>query len=82
MTIPVSAFAPDQSGLICGYLFDAQGQGQPLDLQQAGRWLHEEAPADGAFTPLAPAMLTLHRNLKQRFDPRGIFNRGRLVPDF
>ena len=49
MTIPVSAFAPDQSGLICGYLFDAQGQGQPLDLQQAGRWLHDEAPADGAF---------------------------------
>ena len=39
-------------------------------------------PADGAFTPLAPALLTLHRNLKQRFDPRGIFNHGRLYPDF
>ena len=37
---------------------------------------------DGAFTPLAPALLTLHRNLKQRFDPKGIFNRGRLYPDF
>jgi glycolate oxidase FAD binding subunit len=41
-----------------------------------------DAPAEGAFTPLAPALLSLHRNLKQRFDPRGIFNRGRLYPDF
>jgi glycolate oxidase FAD binding subunit len=40
------------------------------------------APADGAFTPLAPALLTLHRNLKQRFDPRGILNHGRMVPEF
>jgi len=41
-----------------------------------------DAPADGVFTPLAPALATLHRNLKQRFDPRGIFNHGRLYPDF
>ena len=41
-----------------------------------------DAPRDGAFTPLAPALATLHRNLKQRFDPRGIFNHGRLYPDF
>ena len=40
-----------------------------------------DAPADGVFTPLAPALLTLHRNLKQRFDPKGIFNRGRLYPE-
>ena len=40
------------------------------------------APADGVFAPLAPALATLHRNLKQRFDPEGIFNRGRLYPDF
>lgn len=40
------------------------------------------APHDGAFTPLAPALLAVHRNLKQRFDPRGIFNHGRLYPDF
>jgi glycolate oxidase FAD binding subunit len=37
---------------------------------------------NGVFTPLAPALLTLHRNLKQRFDPRGIFNRGRMYPEF
>ena len=41
-----------------------------------------ETPADGAFTPLSPALLAIHRNLKQRFDPKGIFNRGRLYPDF
>jgi len=41
-----------------------------------------DAPIDGVFAPLAPALLTLHRNLKQRFDPRGIFNHGRLYPEF
>jgi glycolate oxidase FAD binding subunit len=32
------------------------------------------------FTPLAPALLELHRRLKAEFDPKGIFNPGRLVP--
>jgi FAD/FMN-containing dehydrogenase len=26
--------------------------------------------------------MKLHRNLKQAFDPSGIFNLGRLYPDF
>jgi glycolate oxidase FAD binding subunit len=33
------------------------------------------------FTPLSPALLAIHRRLKAEFDPAGIFNRGRLVPD-
>jgi glycolate oxidase FAD binding subunit len=37
---------------------------------------------DSAFAPLPPALLPIHRALKQRFDPRGIFNRGRLYADF
>ncbi|HET7668785.1 MAG TPA: glycolate oxidase subunit GlcE [Burkholderiales bacterium] len=32
----------------------------------------------GAFTPLAPAQLRLHRALKGAFDPAGIFSRGRM----
>ncbi len=36
----------------------------------------------GVFHPLPAAMMTLHRNLKRSFDPTGIFNRGRLYPEF
>jgi glycolate oxidase FAD binding subunit len=36
------------------------------------------APA-GRFHPLPPAVATLHARLKERFDPHGIFNPGRLV---
>ena len=32
----------------------------------------------GAFTPLAPAQLAVHRALKSAFDPAGIFSRGRM----
>jgi glycolate oxidase FAD binding subunit len=33
---------------------------------------------DGPFTPLSPPLARLHRNLKARLDPHGIFNPGRL----
>ena len=36
----------------------------------------------GAFRPLAPELMKLHRNLKQAFDPAGILNPGRLYPEF
>ncbi len=36
----------------------------------------------GVFTPLAPVALRLHRELKAAFDPAGIFNPGRLYPEF
>ena len=32
----------------------------------------------GVFQPLPPALLTIHRKLKQTFDPAGILNPGRL----
>lgn len=35
----------------------------------------------GVFQPLAPPVLALHRRLKQTFDPRGLFNPGRMFPD-
>lgn len=37
---------------------------------------------EGAFAPLSPALLALHRRLKKAFDPRGILNSGRLYAEF
>ena len=36
----------------------------------------------GVFHPLAPAVARIHRNLKNAFDPAGIFNPGRMYTDF
>ncbi|MDP1657354.1 MAG: glycolate oxidase subunit GlcE [Thiobacillus sp.] len=36
----------------------------------------------GVFTPLVAPLDRIHRELKKQFDPAGIFNRGRLYPDF
>ena len=36
----------------------------------------------GAFHPLPPAVLGLHKRLKAVFDPQGILNRGRLYAEF
>lgn len=33
------------------------------------------------FTPLPPALLAIHRRLKQEFDPAGVFNPGRMYPE-
>jgi glycolate oxidase FAD binding subunit len=35
----------------------------------------------GVFTPLSPALMEVHRRLKQAFDPYGVFNPGRLYPE-
>jgi glycolate dehydrogenase FAD-binding subunit len=37
------------------------------------------ATLHGRFHPLQPAVARLHQRLKERFDPRGILNRGRLL---
>lgn len=36
----------------------------------------------GTFQPLSPPLVRIHRNLKQAFDPKGVFNVGRMYPDF
>ncbi|MDP2809218.1 MAG: glycolate oxidase subunit GlcE [Rhodocyclaceae bacterium] len=37
--------------------------------------------AGGVFSPLSPALMEVHRRLKQSFDPYGVFNLGRLYPE-
>ncbi|MBK9020638.1 MAG: glycolate oxidase subunit GlcE [Sulfuritalea sp.] len=37
--------------------------------------------AAGVFTPLQPALMEVHRRLKQSFDPYGVFNPGRMYPE-
>ncbi|MGH8769697.1 MAG: glycolate oxidase subunit GlcE, partial [Burkholderiales bacterium] len=38
--------------------------------------------SSGVFHPLPAPMLALHQRLKKVFDPEGIFNPGRLYPEF
>ncbi len=35
----------------------------------------------GAFAPLPPTLMRIHRELKKAFDPSGVFNPGRLYPE-
>ncbi len=37
---------------------------------------------DLPFHPLQPTVLRLHRSLKKRMDPHGVFNPGRMYPEF
>ncbi|MDH5552958.1 MAG: glycolate oxidase subunit GlcE, partial [Nitrosomonas sp.] len=41
-----------------------------------------DAARGHVFHPLDPGMMTIHRALKQKFDPAGIFNPGRLYQEF
>lgn len=43
---------------------------------------HTAGHVDLPFHPLQPAMLRLHRSLKKRMDPKGVFNPGRMYPEF
>lgn len=36
----------------------------------------------GVFQPLAPAVARIHQNMKSAFDPDGIFNPGRMYPQY
>jgi glycolate oxidase FAD binding subunit len=38
-------------------------------------------PSMDAFHPLSPAMMLIHRRLKEKFDPSRILNPGRLFPE-
>ncbi len=38
--------------------------------------------SSGVFAALAPPLARIHRKLKSEFDPAGVFNRGRMYPEF
>lgn len=38
--------------------------------------------SDGVFQPLAAPLMAIHRRLKENFDPKGLFNRGRMYEEF
>jgi glycolate oxidase FAD binding subunit len=40
------------------------------------------AAHDAPFHPLSPALLQVHQRLKKSFDPHGVFNAGRMYPEF
>jgi glycolate oxidase FAD binding subunit len=39
-----------------------------------------DGPRADVFQPLDPAMMTITRRLKEKFDPKGLFNPGRMYP--
>lgn len=43
---------------------------------------NEADKAQGVFHPLIPATLRIQQELKRQFDPAGVFNPGRLYPEF
>jgi glycolate oxidase FAD binding subunit len=42
----------------------------------------EQRQHDGVFSALGPVQLRIQQQLKQRFDPKGIFNPKRMYPEF
>jgi len=62
--------------------------GQAAEVREAARRAGGHATlfraadkSPGAFAPLDPLLLKLHRALKTAFDPAGVFNPGRLYPE-
>jgi glycolate oxidase FAD binding subunit len=73
----------DWGGALRWYAGDLRGVDvRKLAVAAGGTALRWRGPApEGRFHPLTPAVAQIHRRLKRRFDPHGIFNRGRLLAD-
>lgn len=50
--------------------------------QAGGQAQIHRGPLSGTTLQLDPVLLRIHRQLKAAFDPHGLFNRGRLHPEF
>ncbi len=57
----------------------AAGAGGHATLFRGGQG---EQRSVGVFAPLQPALMEVHRRLKHSFDPYGVFNPGRMYPEF
>lgn len=81
---PLALAAPpliEWGGALRWYALDLPaGEMRRIASAAGGSALHWRGGADGErFHPLAPAVLAIHRRLKERFDPHGVFNPNRLV---
>ena len=70
-------------GALRWYVGDGVANPRPIASASGGTALcwRGTPPPEGRFHPLQPMVATLHRRLKDRFDPHGIFNPGRLLVD-
>jgi glycolate oxidase FAD binding subunit len=73
----------DGGGALRWYAYDPQSGDEPRKAAAAAGgtamcW-RGPAPTSGRFHPLQPTVATLTRRLKDRFDPHGIFNPGRMI---
>jgi glycolate oxidase FAD binding subunit len=73
----------DWGGALRWYAYEPQSDDAPRNVASAAAgtamcW-RGPAPASGRFHPLQPTAATLTRRLKDRFDPNGIFNPGRMI---
>jgi len=82
LAVPVEPLI-DWGGALRWYATPPDGAAvRRLAIAASGTALCWRGPApEGRFHPLSPALLGLHRRLKERFDPHGIFNPGRLLAD-
>ena len=83
-TAPLGAADPvliDWGGALRWYADPPDGDALRAQAAAAGgsALIWRGSAAAGRFHPLAPSVAALHRRLKERFDPHGIFNPGRLL---
>lgn len=71
----------DWGGALRWYATDAPGVRESAVATRgtALRWRGPLLPGETRFHPIPATAATLHRRLKERFDPHGIFNPGRLI---
>jgi glycolate oxidase FAD binding subunit len=93
---PVAAFRCAAAGIAGRHLIEwggaqrwLRGDADAAQLRQAAAAAGGHATlfrggdkTGGVFAPLQPALMEVHRRLKQSFDPYGVFNPGRLYPEF